>query len=249
MPVVRNISNHAAHDPDLALDLRLDGASKGSGKWPDLSVYNNHGTLLGMEAADLVIGPGGSGFALDFDGSDAEYVSVSYDPALDATTSGISFCAWVSFDGIGATSDAVLSKGRAAVNFNYHLSIDTSSRARADLYDGTNNPYARYNTSLSTGTWYHLVGTYDGGSSLLIYVNGIQRGSGNSSAFVPSAEDAPLFIARWHDYNGYNLDGRVTGARVYQRVLSASEIKHLYEHGCLPIEDARIRRRRKRKAG
>jgi hypothetical protein len=103
-------------------------------------------------------------------------------------------------------------------------SIATANAAQSLLSSGT---------SLSLNTWYHLAVVYTGGTTGtngLIYINGVLDTSGTlnqvpqDSAYTVRIGAAPLALD-----NGFQ--GRIDDVRVYNRALSATEIKTLYNGG------------------
>lgn len=78
--------------------------------------------------------------------------------------------------------------------------------------------------AVSANTWYHALITYNSGSTTL-YVNGTQRGSTISGTNSKSG----LTIGGGADSSGsYPFSGLVDDLRVYNRVLSGSEISAIY---------------------
>lgn len=80
-------------------------------------------------------------------------------------------------------------------------------------------------TSWTAGTWYHLVGVYDG-STITLYRNGQYLSSGTSGA--PSAIDE-LVIGSSHKAGNF-ANGVIDDVRIYNKDLSAAEVVALYEN-------------------
>lgn len=85
-------------------------------------------------------------------------------------------------------------------------------------------------TSLTTNQWSHVFCTWDG-TNLKIYVNGVQTGSTSASTI----DDGGDFKFGEHGGGGGRYKGRIDDARLYNRTLSATEIKQLYEWAPGPI--------------
>ncbi len=82
---------------------------------------------------------------------------------------------------------------------------------------------------LNLNSWNHLVGTFDG-SSLKVYINGVESSSKNIGTSGISQTPYELFIGTDpYDSNPNFLTGRVDNLRLYNRALSNSEIQSLYE--------------------
>jgi len=105
-----------------------------------------------------------------------------------------------------------------------------------DAYNGT---YQRFfinggaggfftsNTSYSVNTWYHVAVTYDSSGNGVFYKNGLPDGT-FSGGSMPSGS-ASLLIG--HRQNGNTIYGKIDDFRVYDRVLSSTEITQLYNSG------------------
>jgi Concanavalin A-like lectin/glucanases superfamily len=105
-----------------------------------------------------------------------------------------------------------------------------------EVYDSSQDNYIGrdYSGTLSPNTWYHVVAVYDGGttnSSIKLYLNGVRvdDADGGSGTFVSLANTASIFTvgATGDDYS-YPFAGKIDDARVYNRALSATEVKQLY---------------------
>ena len=85
-------------------------------------------------------------------------------------------------------------------------------------------------TSIQTGQWYHLVGTYDG-STARLYVNGAEDGA-NSFTSTGAANSNAVHIGARSDTTGSDqFDGVIDDVRIYDHALSVDEIARLYRLG------------------
>jgi hypothetical protein len=86
--------------------------------------------------------------------------------------------------------------------------------------------------TISINTWYHYTVTRDSGNITRVYLNGIQSSSGGKSIAGTFTSNA---IGRYGDGAGpnapYQWQGELDDVRVYNRALSADEIKRLYNGG------------------
>jgi hypothetical protein len=85
---------------------------------------------------------------------------------------------------------------------------------------------ATYATNISTTQYSNLCGTYDG-SNMRIYVNGVLK---NTRAHTRTLGTNSI-TAKIGTYEGtnYNLTGRIANVSIYNRALSAQEIKNNFE--------------------
>lgn len=91
---------------------------------------------------------------------------------------------------------------------------------------------------IADGKWHHVVGRYDG-STLKNYIDGVEDGSENYSSGI-SVESSQVTMGTRRDDSessySLSLDGELSGLCVYDRALSADEIKAIYKAG-IPEED------------
>lgn len=81
---------------------------------------------------------------------------------------------------------------------------------------------------MTTGKWYHIVGTYDGANSRC-YLNGVLDGTVASSGSIGAAVvNAGLLIGSDGETAGRYFNGYIDEVRIYNRALSQSEVSLLY---------------------
>ena len=149
--------------------------AEASGTQYDSTINNNDGTPSGTTQVDGKIGK-----ARSFNGS-SDYIDGGTGSTLNPT-SAISVEAWLKAnDIIGQIYPPIVKK--SSPSGGYGLEINhTNSTAKFWLYvAGVGWTGSPASSALSIGQWYHGVGTYDG-SSVRLYINGAQVGSGTSQA-------------------------------------------------------------------
>jgi PKD repeat protein len=184
----------------------------------DASGKGNHGTISGAKRTTS----GKFGSALSFNGT-SNRVTVNDSASLDLTT-GMTLEAWVYPTTISGNRTVLVKEN--APNSVYYLYANTAD-------DSTNTPlgggvfagqyqFAHGGSMLATNAWSHVAITYDGTTERL-YVNGnqiaskAQTGSMGVSGGVLSIGGNSM----WGEYFKGNLDE----IRIYNRALSATEIK------------------------
>jgi|GEM_PF-1581488 len=178
---------------------------------PDESGNGNDGTLVNMEDADWVDGVVGK--CLDFDGSGNEYVDI---PSLTLGTAWTVSC-WYNPDSF--TKYAHLFTADAQNDFTFKLDIVTGEVC---FYTSTSGGVCSgYN--LTIGVWEYLVVTYDG-TNVKIYINGDEK--------VSSAETLDIGATGYKIglFRAEASDGQEDEVRIYDKALTASEVKALYDN-------------------
>ncbi len=196
----------------------LDGHAK------DSTPYGNNGTIYGASlTADR---KGKTNGALSFDGED-DYVRVEDSVGLEIDGE-ITVSLWVKIRTLGETI-SILSKGENdGTGVEYRMGIGHEATDTFDFgyADGGWHRAGAGGTVLSTDTWYHLVGIYDG-SNYLTYVNG-ELDDSYADTVAPASDVNWLSIGNASEATQY-IDGSIDELRIYNRALSADEVKALYE--------------------
>ncbi len=82
-------------------------------------------------------------------------------------------------------------------------------------------------TTLPSQGPYHLTGTYDG-TAVRIYVDGVLKQSKPSTTAI-KATNGELFIGSAG--GGFNWVGTIDEVRIWNRALTANEVKQVYDGG------------------
>jgi len=189
----------------------------------------------GGNTGTLTSGPvwvsGKSGQALQFDGVDAH---VSYGPSATfnlPTTRTV--LAWVKIDSTG--ENTILDKGS-----QYWMRISSSNTVRYSYWGATSGAWRTYTstTSISPGVWQHVAVVEDHSWPMpKIYLNGTEVTiSGNSTREANSGAN-DLYVGGYYG-SSYNFNGTIDEVMIFNRALSAGEIRLLYENPSAKIPTA-----------
>ena len=179
----------------------------------DSSGYRNDGAATDLSWVDGRIGKAGS-----FNGS-SSYVNCENDGSL-MPTSEITVESWIyptSFSG-------AIHEDNIASNEDNGYCLRTGNGYPNFVIRGAGNwREAISEEQININNWYHLIGTFNG-TQVKIYVNGILKRTLDYSGSI-TASTTDLFIGRF----GYSAERWFTGlideVRIYNRALSAEEIK------------------------
>lgn len=86
---------------------------------------------------------------------------------------------------------------------------------------------AQYDMAVTPGTWYHLVGVYDG-TYITLYVNGKAVASNQPTGSFAAGTNVKLTLGMRGDYN-YPFAGAIDEPAIYPTALSASDIAAHYD--------------------
>ena len=171
-----------------------------------------------------------NGAVVQLDGGD-EYLDCG---VIDYSSyTGLSVCAWINGPGLSAAQTFVSNWGPTGTSdYAWLLFISQWAYNTPDFLVSTNGTsYSRLagTSTLASGQWHHLVGTWESGS-MKLYLNGVldASGSGPTSIYNPAYKTAV-----GADFDGGTprrpFNGTMADVRVYDKVLSLANVKEIYD--------------------
>lgn len=175
-------------------------------------------------------------YSVDLDGSN-DYVDCGGNADFSFTDgagndSAFSISAWVKLDSNNRAR--VAGKG----NTEWLFGTDSSGRFNMILWsnDGTSAYLQKFSTALSTGSWHHILCTYDG-SNTAAGINLYKAGSlvsstvGNAGTYAGMAsQQGSLRLGQW-ELNSSVMNGLIDEVAVFNSELSASDVSDIYNSG------------------
>lgn len=179
-------------------------------------------SLTGSLSGSLVNGTGYNsvnGGTWNFDGVD-DYIIITGSSILQPAST--------------ITLEAVFQRdgGRTIINYG----PDTGGATKVYSFEQTTNAslfQAKVTTTsgqtilagpiLATGTWYHVVMTYNG-STAALYINGLLYTSSLTSGSITYPANSNLNLGRKNTTDGEYISGKIAFNRIYNRALSATEV-------------------------
>lgn len=198
----------------------FNGAAK------DFTPYNNNGVITGATLTTDRFNT--SNKAYNFDGVNGNFIEVPHNPVLNPSDMTISIwinpTAWSS-----SVATSLLSKRTNTVNGWTILFIGTGTGAylAVDFNDGTTQN--RWTTSYNppTGVWTHIVIT-NSSAGREIFINGVSYLTTTPKGGVDTTSAVSLYFGK-NRLDGTQLyNGKIGETRIYNRALSVTEIKQLY---------------------
>src|SRR3989338_8040792 len=198
----------------------------------DLSGNFNTGTLTNMsQSTNPAIGKIGQG--LKFDGSN-DYVNAGSGSSVNVT-GAITACFWVKTSssgmsgvmgnrgGSGNGGYVIMLRGEEGGGVNYRIGF---------TYFGVLDWYSSNNAYIANNQWQHLCVVNPATGNIRFYANGAQHSTA-ASANSGTSSDQPLYVGAWNNSGtpANYFNGLIDDVRIYNRALSANEVKQLYNIG------------------
>ncbi len=169
-----------------------------------------------------------------FDGADSE---IDTSAGVLDTAASFSVSAWANLSATTGYPTVVSQDGVHCSSFSLQLNSGTGNwRFQRLLTDASGSPAeadAESSVSASTSTWYHLVGTFDSATGdMKIYIDGTVSGAGaNDASPFASTGASVIGRGRYNDASSGFLNGSVSDVALYQRLLSPSDVAHVFAEG------------------
>lgn len=215
------------------------------GFWPMSSVQRSTGNAYDLSGQGRTLTYGGnpfynvSGFVpyIDFDGVDDYLTRASEtDLAIHGTSEtwypgnlrGMTIGGWFYADSTSGQPTFMSKHDNAAAATSSYILYIVSDTPTFSIYNSTNGYAATDTVTMSTGTWYHLVGRFLTGTSVDLYVNGeLVSSNGTSIPSVVNGSTAPFQIGARNTASFFN--GRASLCFLSAQGLSGDWIKLLFE--------------------
>jgi hypothetical protein len=165
------------------------------------------------------------GSAAIFNGSSSKIVNSNF-----ASLSQVGISMWVNIADVTSNYTLIARYGtnREFAIYNYQ----TTNGFIANLYYNGNNGNAITITAgdyLTNNTWHHIAYTADGSTQPKLYIDGVQRGTAQSSNNTYYTSTESLDIGGNTSLNRY-LNGKIDDVRIYSDALSSTEVGYLYNN-------------------
>ena len=152
-------------------------------------------------------------------------VNIPYSDTAGALqpTSGITYSLWV-YPLSNGGYERIIHRRR-----DWHdLRLMADGTSRFNLRVNGTTRYPNTGVTVPLNGWHHLVGTYDG-SEVAIYLDGVKQGSVAATGSIDTyGTDFAIGRDISMSNNGEAFDGYIDDVRIYNRGLSASEVRQLY---------------------
>lgn len=205
----------------LNLDAGNTSSYSGSGvNWFDISGNSNNGTLTNGPTFNSA-----NGGSIVFDGTN-DYVNIPNATSLNPVNNFTLSC-WVNITSLSGVFLGIIDKYiSAALNSGYFIDIPNGGAgkptSRFRFGNSTNTYYEAIATNaLSIGSWYNVVGVYNG-SNISLYVNNLLESTTACTGNNTSSSD-PIRLGGDGISTNYT-PCKISNTMLYNRALSVSEI-------------------------
>jgi len=215
-----------------SLDRGLVGYYPFNGNAKDESGNRNHGDP--MNGPELSIDRyGNPESAFKFDGDD-DFVDFGDRPNFDFGQGDFALCLWVH----GSASDGgniywLIGKYKQGNKPGYGLGIKSQGNSPyAHIWDSGEGGWTdvRGSKDLIDGQWHHVSVVYDRDANLVIYVDGKPAAITDATEESGSVDNnQSLTIGKQAHGPHWPFKGSIDDVRIYNRALSAKEVKALYD--------------------
>ena len=185
----------------------------------DSSGSGNNGLMSGFTSTSSAVTPGRVGQGLRFDGVDDKITTASE----FLSTNPLTVTAWIKVSGLGG-----LSAGRIVDNGTFTVRLDSSNRI-AVTNDSSLVAYSA-NNAFTFGTWVFVTAIRNSSNQCTIYINGQISSTADQNCGTVTAGSTNVIIGN-RNSGGRTFNGVIDDIRIYNKVLTSSDILKIYNSG------------------
>ena len=163
------------------------------------------------------------GYCINFDGVD-DYVEIVPTSPITPYQQNRTVSVWFNAGSFPASDNmGLVITGNSVNPLTPMWELNIKAGNGLDIYHGGNH-YTVVSSGINTGEWHHFVYTYNHSAGVFKgYVDGIEKLSQSVSDADYTRNNIYLATGYFGKYEGF-----IDDARIYNRVLSADEVEHLY---------------------
>ncbi|MEM3455459.1 MAG: LamG domain-containing protein, partial [Candidatus Micrarchaeia archaeon] len=223
-----NGTNYSIYDSSLVLALNFNNNSaigESGTKVVDISKYSNNGTCTNMgSTCNYTSGKFGS--AISFDGVD-DYINLGSSSYLTPGSGNFTVMAWIRSN---STAQGQIVARHGGVQ--QYWAFTKTDKVRFVIRDQSmNEPMVTSSSFVTNNTWIHVAAVRDiVTDKLYIYINGVLENSTTDTTTGPiDATGLTTAVGRLGGTAQEYFNGSIDEVRIYNRALSADEIKMHYQ--------------------
>lgn len=190
----------------------------------DSTQYDNDGSKFA--ANEPIEVDGQIDGAQDFDGDD-DHVTVGDSAELRLEGSHTGY-AWLNIDNLDEFNAHIVRKH--GIGHGYIFKVRNTGALMVQILNGGVVGVITSSVCIVPGTWYHVAYTMDAAKDIKIYCDGIEVGSGTSTAFPGDSTGRTLYVGA-SETVGEEFDGTLEEVRISNSSRSVEYISASYESG------------------
>ena len=227
-------TNYTMYDDHLVLMMNFDNISalgESNIKAVDLTGNGNNGTVASGTIWDSY---GKYGGRFDFDGT-AGYIDILHSDSLNIENE-ITVSSWINADTWGTNywEGTIVGKDDWADGNSHGYVLRAGNEGKLSFVIAKDNsaewPEALTDSLMSTGTWYHATGTFNG-TDLKAYINGELKKTTTIASTLIETSTYNLNIGKGPfvpEVNNRRFKGKIDEVRIWNRSLSSDEVYQQY---------------------
>lgn len=193
----------------------------------DLSGKKNHGTIGGNPQWTA----GKYGSCLDFDGG-GDYVDMGVTDGIFTESDPVTISVWINPSSFGDNDQGRIID-RATGWYGPYFRVNSYNNLIFQVDGSTDLQAVSVDDCIVLNTWQHVVATWDGTTNcagVFLYVNSIDvTSSRQNGVSLVDNSSAALRIGSMANVAAREFDGQIDNVMIFDRALSAAEIKSLYQ--------------------
>ncbi len=214
---------HQVSSEGIVLGMNFNSESISGTTVLDSSAENNHGTNNG--STHNTTGGFNGGGCFEFDGDD-DYI-ISTNQVLDSLTS-FTISGWMNANNWGNIHNVLYMERQSYPSKQVHFSYEAGTGLSLAVGNGTTGSTINYDFTADNNKWYLFSATFNSGT-VNIYVNGdLKKTEVVDEVLIDTGNGCYKQIGRFTNSDNF-FNGSIDEVRIYNRALSADEIRNLYE--------------------
>jgi large repetitive protein len=156
------------------------------------------------------------------------FTSAGYLGGIDVSyelTSALSISFWIKTSSVGWAG--IIGNYSTSIDLGYDFELTDDGKIDFSCRNSGGSPYAETNSAINTGSWVHIVGTWDG-TTIKIYVNGTVQTITGSQASAIEYDATCRFCVGARSTGDTGLTGVIDMPRIWNVALTQTQVTELY---------------------
>jgi len=180
-------------------------------------------------------------YSVDLESSSQQYARVTSNEGL---TGNVTFSVWFNAESsVAAGNFGLVYQSESTNDVAYHIRILSGDITFYREKTNSGGTTISYTPTINTGTWYHVMGTYDG-TNLRLYWNGSLVAGPTAASGAGASGGGDCLIVGAYDSTsngtcpantGATFDGKIDAVVTYASALTGTDLTNLYNVPCTPF--------------